>query len=154
VRLLGTPKNNLGRSDLATLSFRIVGAKVAETSEGDVWTGVLRWAGETTRTIRDALEQTAESSGDKTATGEAGDWLQERVRAALPTPPTSAGRARKRVTVKTRSGGRSNGWASSASRQGFPGGRSGPCRRPSVRKRLGRHLLLRTLRLLRTLAAQ
>jgi AAA domain len=77
VRLLGTPKNNLGRSDLATLSFRIVGAKVAETSEGDVWTGVLRWAGETTRTIRDALEQTAESSGDKTATGEAGDWLQD-----------------------------------------------------------------------------
>ena len=35
-RLLGTPKNNLGRLDLPTLSFRIDGAKVAQTEEGEV----------------------------------------------------------------------------------------------------------------------
>jgi hypothetical protein len=38
-RLLGMAKNNLGRMDLATLAFTIVGAVVAETDEGPVWTG-------------------------------------------------------------------------------------------------------------------
>jgi hypothetical protein len=48
-RLLGQPKNNLGRSDLPTLSFRIIGAKVAATVEGEVWTGKLEWTGQTSR---------------------------------------------------------------------------------------------------------
>lgn len=77
VRLLGMPKNNLGRTDLHSLSFRIVGAKVAETAEGDVWTGQLEWLGETSRSIKDALESAAESTGDRTATADAADWLQD-----------------------------------------------------------------------------
>jgi hypothetical protein len=77
VRLLGQAKNNLGRMDLPTLSFRIVGCKVAETAEGPVWTGMLEWIGETDRTIRDALQTAAEMAGDKTATSEAGDWLHD-----------------------------------------------------------------------------
>jgi len=76
-RLLGQAKNNLGRMDLPTLSFQIIGAKVAETAEGPVWTGKLTWTGETTRTIRDALQTAAETSGDKTATSEAGGWLTD-----------------------------------------------------------------------------
>ena len=35
------------------------------------------WTGQTTRTIRDALEATAATSGDRTATTEAADWLQD-----------------------------------------------------------------------------
>jgi hypothetical protein len=77
-RLLGQPKNNLGRSDLPTLSFQIEGAKVADTAEGQVWTGQLRWTGETDRSIRDAMQEATETSGgDRTATSEAGDWLQD-----------------------------------------------------------------------------
>ena len=78
-RLLGTPKNNLGRSDLPTLSFHIEGSKVAETAEGDVWTGRLVWTGESDRSIRDALQEATEagSSITKTAATEAGDWLTD-----------------------------------------------------------------------------
>jgi hypothetical protein len=77
VRLLGIAKSNLGRLDIPTRSFRIVGVKVAETAEGDVWTGKLEWLGETARTIREASEAAAATSGDKTATSEAADWLAD-----------------------------------------------------------------------------
>jgi hypothetical protein len=76
-RLLGTPKNNLGRADLPTLAFRIVGVKVAETDEGEVWTGKLDWLGESERSIRDAIESTAEVATNRTATSEAADWLED-----------------------------------------------------------------------------
>lgn len=74
-RLLGTPKNNLGRTDLPTLAFRIVGEKVADTSDGEVWTGRLQWDGEADRSIAEALAETAMATGDRTATSEAADWL-------------------------------------------------------------------------------
>jgi hypothetical protein len=73
-RLLGVPKNNLGQ-EMPTLSFHLVGIKVAETSEGDVWAPQLAWLGETDRSIKDAMAAAAESAGDKTATSEAADWL-------------------------------------------------------------------------------
>lgn len=76
-RLLGTPKNNLGRADLPTLAFTIDGARVAETSEGAVWTGRLVWAGESELSIREALQVTTESHGDRTVLGEAADWLDD-----------------------------------------------------------------------------
>jgi hypothetical protein len=76
-RLLGTPKNNLGKCDLPTLAFRIVGAKVADTPEGEVWTGKVDWLGETHQTIKEAIVAATEASGDKTATQEAGDWLHD-----------------------------------------------------------------------------
>ena len=77
IRLLGQPKNNLGRMDLPTLTFRINGAKVADTAEGPVWTGKLEWLGEGTRTIKDALAAAGESAGDKSATTEASEWLRD-----------------------------------------------------------------------------
>ena len=76
-RLLGQPKNNLGRADLPTLAFRIEGALVATTSEGEVWTVKLEWLGETDRSIREVVEAAAEVVGDRTATAEAADWLQD-----------------------------------------------------------------------------
>lgn len=76
-RLLGQAKNNLGRTDLPTLTFRIEGAQVAETEEGPVWTGKLEWTGTSGRTITDAVESATESSGNRTATSEAADWLKD-----------------------------------------------------------------------------
>lgn len=77
IRLLGQAKNNLGRIDLATLSFQIVGVKVADTTEGPIWTGRLEWLGETDRSIKDVMVSAAETVGDKTATTEAAGWLQD-----------------------------------------------------------------------------
>jgi hypothetical protein len=77
-RLLGQPKNNLGRSDLPTLSFKVEGYKVAQTVEGDVWTGKLVWTGESDLSIRDALQQAVEARGEnRTVVSEAADWLQD-----------------------------------------------------------------------------
>ena len=91
-RLMGQPKNNLGRLDLPTLGFRISGALVATTAEGEVWTGQLRWTGETTRTIGEALEVAAQTSGDRSATSEAQDWLDDYL--------TSQGGSAESSTVK------------------------------------------------------
>jgi hypothetical protein len=77
IRLLGIAKSNLGRIDVPTQSFQIVPACVAHTAEGDVWTGKLEWLGESTRSIREATEAAAASSGDRSATSEAGDWLHD-----------------------------------------------------------------------------
>lgn len=77
-RLLGQPKSNLGRSDLPTLAFQIAGAHVADTPEGEVWTGKLHWTGESDRSIRDAIQEAAEvGGGNRTVVSEAADWLQD-----------------------------------------------------------------------------
>jgi len=75
VRLLGQAKNNLGRSDLPTLSFRIDGVKVSDTGNGEVWCGKLEWVGESHRTIREALNAASESADARSALQEAADWL-------------------------------------------------------------------------------
>ena len=77
VRLLGQPKNNLGRTDLPTRQFRIVEVKVGETAEGDVLTGKLEWLAETDRSITEAIEAGAASAGDRTATSKAAEWLHD-----------------------------------------------------------------------------
>lgn len=76
-RLLGTPKNNLGRTDLPTLAFRIDGAHVADTDEGPVWTGKVVWQDDRPETIREVLEASAGGTEARTATGEAADWLSD-----------------------------------------------------------------------------
>jgi hypothetical protein len=74
-RLLGQPKNNLGRCDVPTLTFQIAGTRVAETPEGEVWTGRLAWLGESDQTIQEAINSASEQAGEKGATTEASDWL-------------------------------------------------------------------------------
>lgn len=76
-RVLGQPKNNLGRTDLPTLGFRIVSAHVANTSEGPVYTGRIDWTGESTRSLSDLIEAASEGSSVRTATQEAADWLSD-----------------------------------------------------------------------------
>ncbi len=80
VRLLGQEKNNLGRTDLPTLTFRIESAHVADTAEGPVWTGRVAWIGESSRSIREALENASEGADARTATQEAGEWLEDYLR--------------------------------------------------------------------------
>ena len=76
LRTLGTPKNNLGRTDnLPTLRFGIVGVKVADTDEGEVWTGRIDWQGEDTRSIDELLQNSEDTSDNRSATGEAAGWL-------------------------------------------------------------------------------
>jgi hypothetical protein len=77
IRLLGQAKNNLGKADIPTLSFRIQPDHVANTPEGEVWTGRLEWTGESERSLRDALEAAAANVGDRSATSEAAEWLQD-----------------------------------------------------------------------------
>lgn len=76
-RLLGVPKNNLGSTNLPTLTFRIEGAKVEDTDEGPIWTGRLRWSTERKQSIREILEATTETADTRTAVGEAADWLRD-----------------------------------------------------------------------------
>jgi len=75
-RLFGTPKNNLGRTDLPTLSFTIEGHPI-ETDEGTAWTGRLEWGEEMVGSIGDAMRRASGSEDDKSAAGEAGDWLSD-----------------------------------------------------------------------------
>lgn len=77
VRLMGQPKNNLGSIDVPTLTFRIESCQVADTDEGPVVTGKIVWTGETDRTIQDVLEASSDGSNDRTAVGEAADWMFE-----------------------------------------------------------------------------
>ncbi|MDP5184781.1 AAA family ATPase [Blastococcus sp. BMG 814] len=75
LRLLGLAKNNLGRGDLPTLRFRIESHHVTDTDEGPIWTGRLAWAGEDPRSLTAVLEDSHDTSDNRTATTDAGDWL-------------------------------------------------------------------------------
>jgi hypothetical protein len=76
LRLFGTPKNNLGRSDLPTLAFTVESNPV-ETDEGSAWTGRIKWLGEHNGSIADAMRQSQDSGDDRSATKEAADWLED-----------------------------------------------------------------------------
>lgn len=76
-RLLGQPKNNLGRTDLPTIAFAIESAVVADTDEGQVFTGRIIWLGDSDRTIADALAATAGTQEERGATSEAAEWLRD-----------------------------------------------------------------------------
>lgn len=75
IKLLGQPKNNLGRSDLPTLTYKITGAHVADTDEGAIWTGRVDWLGEVDMTIADALAAVGHDDDARAATREAAEWL-------------------------------------------------------------------------------
>jgi hypothetical protein len=74
-RLFGTPKNNLGRSDLPTLEFTVESYAVPTEDDGPAWTGCINWLGEHEGSIADAMEQAQD--GDRSAVHEASDWLQD-----------------------------------------------------------------------------
>ncbi len=76
-RLLGTPKNNLGRTNLPTLTFTVQSALIAETPEGQIFTGQLVWTGETDRTLHEALEGAGDTADTRTVVDEAAAWLTD-----------------------------------------------------------------------------
>lgn len=73
-RLFGVPKNNLGRTNLPSIAYAIEGAKI-DTPEGPTTVGKVRWLGESTTSMRDALARIAEDPDTRTQTAEAIEWL-------------------------------------------------------------------------------
>lgn len=76
LRLLGQPKNNLGRDDLPTLAFKIETAIAAVVDAQPVYTGRIVWAGEVDKSIREALEDDQDLTV-QTAVTEAAMWLED-----------------------------------------------------------------------------
>lgn len=117
-KLFGTPKNNLGRANLPTLSFTIVSAAV-DTDEGTAWTGRLVWGAEVHESISAVMERSGAENTDRTALKEAAEWLHDFLSmtgvvgsARVKDEGRKAGhsesalkRARHRIKVETRSGG-------------------------------------------------
>ncbi len=75
-RFFGTPKNNLGRSDLPTMSFAIEGWDY-DTDDGPGTTGKLVWGAEFKDTIADILLRSARDPEEKGRLQEAVLWLED-----------------------------------------------------------------------------
>ena len=75
-RLVGQPKNNLGRSDLPTLSFYIDGASVAGVDTDPILTSRLVWGEESDRSIQEAVTVSRSSVFQRTVADEAAGWLK------------------------------------------------------------------------------
>jgi len=142
VRLLGQPKNNLGITDAATLTFTIASQKVADTPEGPVWTGKVVWGEGRWQTIRDTLESAQQTSEDRSAVTEAAGWLHDYLReqggsaesAAVKSAGKAAGhsedavkRARNRIKVSSVAEGfpRTTRWALPQSEHAVSGSNPG-----------------------------
>jgi hypothetical protein len=79
MRLLGEPKNNLGRTDLPTLLFDIVEAVAGKDPDDGlpITTGKMRWLGDSKRSILDALHDAGRSTEARSQQKEAEDWLSD-----------------------------------------------------------------------------
>jgi hypothetical protein len=76
--LFGLAKNNLGSKDQPAFRYQIVGEKVAETAEGDVWTGKVDWLGKSNRSVDEIMIAIGEGGMDgMSATDEAAAWLED-----------------------------------------------------------------------------
>ena len=75
-KLFGTPKNNLGRTNLPTLSFTIAEA-IVDTDEGPAKTGRLVWGAEVHESISAVMERSGAENTDRTALKEAAEWLHD-----------------------------------------------------------------------------
>lgn len=73
-RLFGTPKNNLGRADLPTLSFTIQSHGIP-TDEGTAWTSQIVWGDERHESIGETMRRATDD--DRSATTEAAGWLSD-----------------------------------------------------------------------------
>ena len=75
-RLFGTPKNNMGRTDLPSLGFTIESHEL-ETDDGPTSVGQVVFGAETDVTVAEAMERIGEDPDVRTAQGEAKQWLRE-----------------------------------------------------------------------------
>ena len=77
-KLFGTPKNNLGRSDLPTLAFCTVGVDVTIPGEDEpASVGRIEWLDEVEGSIGDAMERANQDPETRTAIGGAAEWLKD-----------------------------------------------------------------------------
>lgn len=74
-RVFGTPKNNLGRTNLPSLTFTLAGHPI-DTEEGTAWTGRIEWGDDLDESIGEVMRR-AVPDEDRTATDEAIEWLQD-----------------------------------------------------------------------------
>ena len=78
VRLFGQAKNNLGPRDPRTYRYRIVGERVAQTADGDVWTGKVDWLGKSDHSVEDVMVAMSEGGMEVMAAAEeAAGWLAD-----------------------------------------------------------------------------
>lgn len=75
----GLAKNNLGsKDDMPAYRYQIVGQKVAETLEGEVWTGRVEWQGDADRSVDEVIFALSEGGMDgMSAVDEAAAWLED-----------------------------------------------------------------------------
>jgi energy-coupling factor transporter ATP-binding protein EcfA2 len=74
----GLAKNNLGSKDQPAFRYEIVGDKVAETDEGDIWTGKVDWQGDSDRSVDEVMVAISEGGMDGTsAIDDAANWLED-----------------------------------------------------------------------------
>jgi len=74
-RIFGTPKNNLGRDDLPSLAFTVETYAV-DTDDGPSSVGRIVLGDETTTSVQEAMDRAREDPDDRTAAGDAADWLR------------------------------------------------------------------------------
>ena len=84
-RLFGTPKNNLGRTDLPVLTFTITGFDIP-TDDGTATTGQIVWGPNHDGNIADAMQRAGDSGDIRTATGESARTPAQDERARLREP--------------------------------------------------------------------
>jgi hypothetical protein len=73
-RLLGTPKNNLGRNDLPLQQFTVVGYSF-DVGDERIDTARIEWGGQDTRSARDVLADELRDPDERSATADCADWL-------------------------------------------------------------------------------
>lgn len=74
--LFGTAKNNLGRTDLPTLTFSIRGYHIDIDNDPEgTWVGEIVWGEDAEGTISDAIRRSVDSGEDRSAQSEAAMWL-------------------------------------------------------------------------------
>lgn len=86
-RLFGTPKNNLGRDDLPTLSYTVE-TFVYDTDDGPGSTGQIVWGDEVEGSISDHLRRADESAEVRNALSDAVEWLARYMADKGPTVPS------------------------------------------------------------------
>lgn len=74
-RIFGTPKNNLGRDDLPSLAFTVESYAV-DTDDGPSSVGRIILGDETGTSVQEAMDRAREDPDERTATGDAADWLR------------------------------------------------------------------------------
>lgn len=78
IRLLGVPKNNLGRDDLPSLRYGVQVKLVGTDERGrDVHAPRIVWGEEDDRSVADVMADNAQPGGDRSALEEAVDWLKD-----------------------------------------------------------------------------